>query len=61
MIVVRYDGDLDASRPGLGGTATGLANGRKRLRLHYPDRHTTRLEQQGEQGVTTLRLLGEPC
>lgn len=61
VIRVSNDGDLQSRSTRLPGTGNGLANLAKRLKLHYPDRHTLSLEQQGEQVVATLRLQGEPC
>lgn len=40
----------------------GVDNIRKRLALHYPDRHRFLLEQAGEDDVRALLILeGEPC
>lgn len=61
VVEVRNDGDLASRHTVLPGTGTGLANVARRLKLHYPDRHTISLEQDGEQVVCTLRLVGEPC
>jgi LytS/YehU family sensor histidine kinase len=43
-------------RPGL-----GLANVRRRLALHYPQRHTFTLESSGDTVIAILVLEGEPC
>lgn len=48
-------------RPGI-----GLENVRRRLALHYPDRHTFSLTESGEDGgdkkvTARLELTGEPC
>jgi signal transduction histidine kinase len=39
----------------------GLANVRRRLNLHYPDRHAFTLEDVGDKVVAKLTLEGEPC
>src|SRR5262245_13165484 len=43
-------------RPGL-----GLANVRRRLALHYPQRHTFTLRTSGDTVTAVLVLEGEPC
>jgi two-component system LytT family sensor kinase len=59
-VSVSNDGDL-AAAPAAPGTGTGLANLRRRLALHYPDRHSLTLEQQADRVVARLVLRGEPC
>lgn len=59
-VSVSNDGDLEAA-PAAPGTGTGLANLRRRLALHYPDRHSLTLEQQADRVVARLVLRGEPC
>jgi two-component system LytT family sensor kinase len=39
----------------------GLENVRRRLKLHYPDRHAFTLEDVGDKVVAKLTLEGEPC
>lgn len=44
-----------------GRSGIGLANIRRRLALHYPDRHSFDLTQRGTTVVANLVLEGEPC
>lgn len=48
----RADGPKDAT------TGIGLPNLRRRLQLLYPERHTLRVEETGEEFRTLLRLVG---
>jgi two-component system, LytTR family, sensor kinase len=71
-IVIRRDGDaLEVEIANTGGLASakpprnrlpiGLDNVRRRLALHYPDRHRFALAERGDQVVASLVLRGEPC
>ncbi|MHA6643582.1 sensor histidine kinase [Mesorhizobium sp. A623] len=41
--------------------AVGLANTRRRLELHYPDRHRLTINRAGEEVVVRLTLWGNAC
>ncbi|WP_296330265.1 histidine kinase [Reyranella sp.] len=67
-VEVENTGTLDATRPSARRQrpGIGLENVRRRLALHYPDRHAFSLaeigERAGDKKVTaTLELRGEPC
>ncbi|MDB5489108.1 MAG: putative two-component sensor histidine kinase, partial [Reyranella sp.] len=67
-VEVENSGTLDTTsaaarrqRPGI-----GVENVRRRLALHYPDRHVFTLREAGERAedkkvIATLELRGEPC
>lgn len=67
-VEIQNNGILDTTRrsarrrhPGI-----GVENVRRRLALHYPDRHAFSLAEIGEQAgdkkvIATLELRGEPC
>ncbi len=62
-IRVRNSGTL-AGRPGRRADSTGglgLSNLRRRLALHYPDRHRFTLTEDGGQVTAELVLTGPPC
>ena len=79
LVVIRQDGDtlhVDVENSGsLDATTTsarrqrlgiGVENVRRRLALHYPDRHVFTLREVGEgmegrKVIATLELRGEPC
>lgn len=70
-VSVRRTGDettvIEVTNPGLlsaqgaGGPAVGLANTRRRLELHYPQRHELSLTQEGASVVARLVLRGRAC
>lgn len=59
-ITVINGGDL-ATPSAMPGTGTGLANTRRRLALHYPERHSFSLAQAGGLVEAQLVLRGAPC
>ncbi len=79
LVVIRQDGDtlhVDVENSGsLDATNTsarrqrlgiGVENVRRRLALHYPERHVFTLREVGEgpgekKVIATLELRGEPC
>ena len=64
-VEIANTGTLDTkARPHRHHQAIGVANVRRRLALHYPDRHRFTLresEAAGGKVVATLELEGEPC
>jgi two-component system, LytTR family, sensor kinase len=71
-IVIRREGDelnieiantgaLATTRPPRNRSPLGLDNVRRRLALHYPDRHRFALAERDGQVVASLVLRGEPC
>lgn len=58
--VIANTGELIVAHDRLG-TGTGLANLRKRLELHYPDRHGFRISEQGGMVRAELWVRGAPC
>jgi LytS/YehU family sensor histidine kinase len=56
---IRNSGQLE--RRGRDRPAVGLANTRRRLELHYPDRHRLTVNQAGEEVVVRLTLWGSAC
>lgn len=58
---------IEVTNPGLlsaqadAGPAVGLANTRRRLELHYPQRHELSLEQEGDTVIARLALRGLAC
>ncbi len=58
-IRVRNSGMLRPADPGR--TGVGLETLRRRLEIHYPDRHEFRLEETPGAVVAVLMLRGEPC
>jgi LytS/YehU family sensor histidine kinase len=67
-VAVENTGTLDTTRPAVRRRrpGIGLENVRRRLALHYPDRHAFSLREIGENAAdkkvtATLELRGEPC
>lgn len=66
-VAVQNSGTLDTTRPARRRRpGIGLENVRRRLALHYPDRHAFSLTESGEAAgdkkvTATLELRGEPC
>ena len=60
-ITLSNPGNLSERRHELPGTRTGLNNLRGRLALHYPDRHSLTLNQEGDRVVARIELEGDPC
>src|SRR5699024_3257612 len=42
-------------------TPFGLSSIRRRLELHYPERHALSLNQEGDRVVARLMIWGTPC
>jgi hypothetical protein len=59
--VVTNTGLLASAADTVSRSGIGLANIRRRLALHYPDRHRFDLSQQGASVVARLILEGDPC
>ncbi len=60
-IEIANGGTLARTRPPRNRAPIGLENVRRRLALHYPDRHEFALSERGHQVVASLMLRGEPC
>jgi hypothetical protein len=60
-IEIANTGTLASTRPPRNRSPIGLENIRRRLTLHYPDRHQFELTERGNQVVASLVLRGEPC
>jgi GNAT superfamily N-acetyltransferase len=60
-IEIANTGTLASTRPPRNRSPIGLENVRRRLALHYPDRHQFALAERGNQVVASLMLRGEPC
>lgn len=70
-VSVRRTGDdttvIEVTNPGLlsaqagAGPTLGLANTRRRLELHYPQRHDLSLTQEGDTVIARLVLRGSAC
>ena len=60
-IEIANTGTLASTRPRRSRSPIGLENVRRRLALHYPDRHQFELTERGNQVVASLVLQGEPC
>jgi len=61
QVRVQNPGRLAADWAGRGSPGVGLANLRRRLALHYPERHAFALTQRGERVSAELSLEGAPC
>jgi len=60
-IEIANTGTLTTAKPPRNRSPIGLENVRRRLALHYPDRHQFALTDRGNQVVASLVLQGEPC
>lgn len=60
-IVVANTGTLDAVWMNHGDPGVGLSILRRRLALHYPERHSFDIRQAGDMVRAQLELRGEPC
>jgi hypothetical protein len=60
-IEIANTGTLASTRPPRNRAPIGLDNVRRRLALHYPDRHELTLAERDGQVVASLMLQGEPC
>jgi len=60
-IEIANTGTLASNRPPRNRSPIGLENVRRRLALHYPDRHQFTLGERDDQVVASLMLQGEPC
>jgi LytS/YehU family sensor histidine kinase len=60
-IEISNTGTLTSTKPPRNRSPIGLENVRRRLALHYPDRHQFALTERGNQVVASLMLQGEPC
>lgn len=60
-IVVANTGTLDGNWTAGGDPGVGLTVLRRRLALHYPDRHRFDMQQAGDMVRAELELQGEPC
>lgn len=60
-IVVANSGVLDRGWATGGDPGVGLSVLRRRLVLHYPDRHSFDLRQSGDMVMAKLEVRGEPC
>lgn len=60
-IEIANTGTLASTKPPRNRPPIGLENVRRRLALHYPDRHQFALSERGNQVVASLVLQGEPC
>ncbi|MBS0535507.1 MAG: histidine kinase [Proteobacteria bacterium] len=60
-IVVANSGTLDRDWATGGDPGVGLSVLRRRLALHYPDRHRFDLQQIGDMVTVKLEVHGEPC
>jgi two-component system LytT family sensor kinase len=60
-IEIANTGTLTISKRPRSRSPIGLENVRRRLALHYPDRHQFALTERGNQVVASLVLQGEPC
>jgi hypothetical protein len=60
-IEIANTGTLTTAKPPRNRSPIGLENVRRRLALHYPDRHQFALTERGNQVVASLVLQGEPC
>jgi hypothetical protein len=60
-IEIANTGTLTSTRRPRSRPPIGLDNVRRRLALHYPDRHRLTLAERDGQVVASLMLQGEPC
>jgi two-component system LytT family sensor kinase len=60
-IEIANTGTLTSAKPPRNRPPIGLENVRRRLALHYPDRHEFMLTERGNEVVASLVLRGEPC
>ncbi len=60
-IEIANTGTLASTRPPRNRSPIGLENVRRRLALHYPDRHQFTLAERDDRVVASLMLQGEPC
>jgi two-component system LytT family sensor kinase len=60
-IEIANTGTLASTRPPRNRSPIGLENVRRRLALHYPDRHQFTLAERDDLVVASLMLQGEPC
>jgi len=60
-IEIANTGTLTTAKPPRNRSPIGLENVRRRLALHYPDRHQFALTERGNQVVASLVLQSEPC
>lgn len=61
QIEIANTGALTNAKPPRNRSPIGLENVRRRLALHYPDRHEFTLTERGHQVIASLVLRGEPC
>jgi two-component system LytT family sensor kinase len=60
-VEITNTGTLASTKPPRNRPPIGLENVRRRLALHYPDRHQFSLAERDNEVIASLVLQGEPC